>query len=295
MLVDLQECPICKGKDFNPYKKCKDFTVSGETFSIITCKYCGFKFTNPRPDESQLMKYYESSQYISHNNRSNSLINFVYKNVRKVTVRQKAKLLAKFVKKGYMMDYGCGTGEFLKACQDRGWHIDGVEPAQKAREQALQLTGARISGSIFDVDENEQQYDAITMWHVLEHIPQLDKTFMKIKQMLKRKGKIIIAVPNHTSPDAKMYDNFWAGYDVPRHLYHFDKNSLSGLLSKYNFEIETIIPQKLDAYYVSLLSEKNKNNHTNMLKAIVNGYRSNQQAKKEKQNYSSLIYVAKYD
>lgn len=294
MLENLDKCPVCEGRNFSPYKICKDFTVSGETFAIVSCDQCGFKFTNPRPHESQLMRYYESPQYISHKNKSNSLINLIYKNVRKITVRQKAKLLEKTANKGKMMDYGCGTGEFMKVCKHHGWHISGVEPAPVARKQAIALTGAEISGSIFDVD-HQHCYDAITMWHVLEHIPQLNKTFMRIKQMLKPDGKIIIAVPNHTSPDAQIYDRFWAGYDLPRHLYHFDKENLSAFLSKHGFIVETIIPQKLDAYYVSLLSEKYKSKRSNMLKAFINGYRSNQRAKKEQQNYSSLIYVAKHD
>lgn len=294
MCAKLKECPICEGKDFNTYKKCKDFTVSGETFTIVSCKNCGFKFTNPRPDESELMKYYESADYISHSNKNNNLINFIYKNVRKVTVRQKAKLLGRLSSKGHLLDYGCGTGEFLKACQERGWNIMGVEPAPLARKQAVHLTKAQIFGSIFEIN-NKQTYEAITMWHVLEHVPDLEKTFMKIKQILKPDGRIIIAVPNYQSADARLYDQFWAGYDLPRHLYHFDKNTMLAFLNKHNCSIETIIPQKLDAYYVSLLSEKNKAKQTNMLKAVVNGYSSNRLARNEEQNYSSLIYVAKHD
>ena len=294
MLENLKKCPVCQGRNFSPYKICKDFTVSGETFAIVNCEQCGFKFTNPRPVENHLMRYYESPQYISHKNKSNNIVNFIYKNVRKITVRQKAKLLEKTAKKGKLMDYGCGTGEFMKVCKHYGWHISGVEPAPLAREQAIALTGAEISGSIFEANYKDC-YDAITMWHVLEHIPQLNKTFVKIKQMLKPDGKIIIAVPNYNSPDAQMYDRFWAGYDLPRHLYHFNKESLSAFLSKHGFIVETIIPQKLDAYYVSLLSEKYKSKRSNMLKAFVNGYRSNQRAGKEQQNYSSLIYIAKYD
>lgn len=290
MLVNLQECPVCGGKDYRAYKNCKDFMVTNETFSIVSCENCGFKFTNPRPDENELMKYYESPQYISHKNKSNNLINFVYKNVRKVTVRQKANLLGKLAGKGHIMDYGCGTGEFLKACQDRGWHIQGVEPAPLAREQAGRLTGSEIYGSIFDSND-QKTYDAITMWHVLEHVPQLDKTFMRIKKLLKPNGRIVIAVPNHASYDAQRYDNFWAGYDLPRHLSHFDKGTMSTLLSKHHFKVERIIPQKLDAYYVSLLSEKNKTQQTNIFSALANGYRSNHEAKKGQQNYSSLIYV----
>ena len=247
MLVNLHECPICEGKDFSAYRKSKDFMVTNETFCIVNCKNCGFKFTNPRPDENDLMKYYESPQYISHKNKSNSLINFVYKNVRKITVQQKAKLVGKLTNKGAILDYGCGTGEFLKACQDQGWQICGVEPAPAAAEQAARLTQTEIFGSIFDIG-NEKSHDAITLWHVLEHVPQLDETFIRIKQLLKPNGKIVIALPNYTSPDAQMYEEFWAGYDLPRHLYHFDKNTVSALLSKHRFELEKIIPQKLDAY-----------------------------------------------
>lgn len=290
----LQECPVCQGKDFNNYKTCRDFTVSRETFNIVNCENCHFKFTNPRPAEHELMQYYQSPQYISHSNKTNSFINFIYKNVRKITVKQKAKLVTSLTETGHLLDYGCGTGEFLKACQDKGWRVLGVEPASLARQQAINLTQADIYGSIFDI-EKQQQYNVITLWHVLEHVPQIDETLMKIKRLLKPSGRLVIAVPNYKSYDAGLYKEFWAGYDVPRHLYHFDKKSISALLAKHHLKVETVLPQKLDAYYVSLLSEKNQSANTNMLKAFITGYRSNHEAKKNNLNYSSLIYIVRHD
>ena len=294
MFEKLQECPVCQSKDLDSYKTCKDFTVSNEKFNIVNCKNCDFKFTNPRPAEHELMQYYQSPQYISHSNKTNSFINLIYKNVRKITVKQKTKLVSRLTEIGYLLDYGCGTGEFLRACQRRGWHVLGIEPALVARQQAINLTQANIYGSIFDIDK-QQQYDIITLWHVLEHVPQINETLMKIKGLLKPSGKLVIAVPNYECYDAGLYDQYWAGYDLPRHLYHFDKKSMSNLLTKHHFKIENILPQKLDAYYVSLLSEKNQSAKTKMLSAFINGYRSNRKAKKNNLNYSSLIYTVRHD
>ncbi len=291
MFEKLTNCPLCNRMEFQNFIVCKDYTVSQESFAIVSCNNCGFKFTNPRPTNNSLSNYYQSDNYISHSNSKKGLINITYQIARKFNIRSKLKLINKIVpKKGKLLDYGCGTGEFLASCQKNGWIVDGVEPSSTASAQASQIINKEIYPDIFNQFPN-QKYNVITLWHVLEHIPELNKTFKKIKSHLDKKGIIIVAVPNYNSYDAKYFKEKWIGYDVPRHLYHFDQSTMKMLAKNMGMKITKIFPLKLDAYYASLLSLKNIDGGSNYLKAIKIGRQSNNDANINNNNYSSLIYV----
>ncbi len=203
-----------------------DNAISKESFVIVQCENCSFKFTNPRPDEASIGRYYASEEYISHSNTSSGITNKAYQVVRSITLRQKVALINKFVpQKGRILDYGCGTGHFLEACAKNGWQVAGFEPNEVARKQANELTHDKVEGS--DITKFEpESFDMITLWHVLEHIHQLSDTTKKILALLKPQGFILIAVPNADSLDAQKYKESWAAYDVPRHLYHFNQPTM---------------------------------------------------------------------
>ncbi|MTI26858.1 class I SAM-dependent methyltransferase, partial [Fulvivirga kasyanovii] len=220
MLETLNTCPLCDSGHFNNYLTCKDYTVSGEEFNLVTCTNCSFTFTNPRPKAEDLSQYYQSQDYISHSNKSNSPVNIIYKIARNFTLKKKVALINSLNKKGSMLDIGCGTGHFISACKEDGWAINGVEPDENARKMATDKTAINISADIKDVEQTE--FDVITMWHVLEHIPNLNDFMQILAHKLKETGKLIVAVPNYKSHDAQYYKQYWAAYDVPRHLYHFD-------------------------------------------------------------------------
>lgn len=141
-------------------------------------------------------------------------------------------------------------------------------------------------------NENPYQFDVITLWHVLEHVHDLDKYIYRLKQLLKPNGVLVIAVPNFKSYDADHYKEFWAAYDVPRHLWHFSQTSIHRLFSTELMKVVKTLPMKFDAFYVSLLSEEYKTGKKNFLKAFINGIKSNRAAKRTGE-YSSLIYVLK--
>ena len=270
-----------------------DNAISKESFVIVQCENCSFKFTNPRPDEASIGRYYASEEYISHSNTSNGITNKAYRVVRSITLRQKVALINKFVpQKGRLLDYGCGTGHFLEASAKNGWQIAGFEPSEVARKQANELTDNKVEGD--DITKFEpESFDMITLWHVLEHIHELNDTIKKILALLKPQGFLLIAVPNADSLDAQKYKENWAAYDVPRHLYHFNQQTMKRFLKKHKMELVQTLPMKFDAYYVSLLSEKYKNGSPNYFRSVLNGYKSNNHAGKETNDYSSLIYVAK--
>ena len=287
----LLACPICNTTSFLPFISCKDYTVSRETFNIVSCQGCNFKFTNPRPNENELGKYYKSEEYISHSNTNKGLINSLYQTVRKYTLLKKLQLISKYYKTGNILDIGCGTGEFLNICKKAKWNVLGIEPDENARKMAIENYGVDVKDENSLNHLSETSFDIISMWHVLEHVPKLNERMMEVKKLLKNNGLIIIAVPNCDSLDAKIYKNTWAAYDVPRHLYHFTPNDMEKLSLKHGLKIIRILPMVFDAFYVAMLSEKIMTGHVNLLKSLYNGLRSNLVAIKTGKTYSSQIYL----
>lgn len=267
--------------------------MSQETFNIVSCSACGFKYTNPRPSDDTIGQYYKSEDYVSHTNTKKGLINRLYHMVRSHTLKKKLGLIESFVSRGTILDYGCGTGMFLNTCKEAGWRSFGFEPDSDARTIA-----SKKGLSVFNTKESlalelgSAKFDVITLWHVLEHVTDLDDTLSFFKNHLSDKGTLIIAVPNYTSFDAQHYKEYWAGYDVPRHIYHFNLDSVSKLLSKFGFTHVKSLPMKFDSFYVSMLSEKYKTGSIRYLNAFINGLRSNLRAR-DPNAYSSVIYIFK--
>jgi 2-polyprenyl-3-methyl-5-hydroxy-6-metoxy-1,4-benzoquinol methylase len=288
----LEQCPICGKEEFKNFLVVNDNAVSKESFVIVECENCSFKFTNPRPDTESIGKYYESEEYISHSNTKSGIINRAYHVVRSITTKQKVELINRHSPaKGAILDFGCGTGVFLAACKKDGWKVRGIEPNAGARDVASKETGERIANDLQELAG--EKFAVITLWHVLEHIHTLNETVEKLIHLLHEDGTLIIAVPNADSHDAQQYKADWAAYDVPRHLYHFTQDTMKRLLKKHKMKLEEILPMKFDAYYVSLLSEKQKEGKTKVISSVLNGYKSNSYAEKNGNDYSSLIFVAK--
>jgi SAM-dependent methyltransferase len=268
---------------------CDDHSVSGESFALVKCSNCSLVITSPRPKNQYLSNYYKSDQYISHTDKANSLINIVYKIVRNYTLSQKVKLINRLNKKtGSLLDYGCGTGDFVKDARKKNWQAFGYEPDDDARNIADKKNKGFI---LSQVNQNKDVFDVITAWHVIEHVADLRQAITDLKKKLKDNGHLIIAVPNHNSMDAKHYGRYWAAYDVPRHLYHFNKLSMQALAKNYKLKLVETLPMKFDSYYVSMLSEKYKE-RGNFLNALKVGFNSNAKAA-HNQEYSSLIYIFK--
>ena len=289
----LESCPVCGKTEFRNKLVVEDRTVSHESFAIVQCAGCSFQFTNPRPDEADIGRYYESDDYVSHNSGAAGLVNRAYKVARFFTMRRKVGLLTKFApRRGKLLDYGCGTGNFLAAAKSAGWDVAGFEPNARAREEASQRLGQSIGQDGLGALE-PGTFDAITLWHVLEHVHTLNETLAQLAALLKPDGVMLIAVPNVESLDAQHYRELWAAYDVPRHLYHFAPKTMAQLLKKHKLAIRETLPMPLDAYYVSMLSEKHKAERAGGLLTVLKaGYKSNQYAEQHEGQYSSLLYVA---
>lgn len=268
----------------------KDHSVSGEIFTLQYDEELHMFFTKPKPSEVDLPSYYESEDYISHTDGSRSLFERVYQAVKQITLSRKHSLLKKYVStQGTVLDIGAGTGDFLAYLFKKGWSIQGVEPSKQARTLATKKDIVLQN----DLPQDQSTYDAITMWHVLEHVYDLETQWSWLKKHLAKDGTLFIAVPNFESQDATFYGATWAAYDAPRHLYHFSKKAIKQLALKNELEVVAIEPMKFDAYYVSLLSEKYKYGRMRYVSAFYNGWISNWKARRSGA-YSSLIYVIKH-
>ena len=275
------------------YLTVKDHSVSGEEFELLVNNEFGFLETHPQPASDKLPEYYKSDDYISHTDSKRNLLEKAYHVVRNISLKRKLKLINSFASEDKkLLDVGCGTGDFLQIAQQVNWTVTGIEPNEEARK----IANSKTNNSVFNVKQllefEKQSFDVITLWHVLEHLPNLDEHVSILKSLLKEKGTLIIAVPNYKSYDAKYYKNFWAAFDAPRHLWHFNQKSMAKLFAKVNMEVVEILPMKFDAYYVSLLSEKYKAGWMNIFNAFRVALISNVKAKGTGE-YSSLIYVIK--
>lgn len=291
MYEKVDTCPCCNSIEFNNEIICDDYSVSQESFAIMKCMNCGFLVTSPRPNQSSIGNFYKSDNYISHTNKATNLTNFIYKIARRFTLKQKFNLVSKYAHKTKILDYGSGAGSLLHYFKEKGWSTYGVEPDEITRNKSVEDFHLEIYPSIHSLPT--QKFAIISLWHVLEHIHYLEDTISQLYNSLSKKGKLIIAVPNHNSYDRQFYKKYWAAYDVPRHLYHFNQDTIQELMKYHNFELIETIPQKLDAYYVSLLSEKYKKGAFKFIKAFIIGWLSNRWAHKNNNNYSSLIYIFK--
>lgn len=289
-LIEIDRCPVCSGRALAPYLETKDFFYSQEAFTLSQCDKCSFVFTNPIP--SVLSKYYETPDYLSHNSENKGVLGVIYSLIRKANIKRKYRLLSSYVSNGSLLDIGCGTGELLHFFAKKGWKTSGVEPNTSARKFAIKNYNLNVLDEDgLDILQSEY-YDIISMWHVLEHVPDLHGRLSQVDRLLKKGGTLVVALPNLASPDSKKYLKYWSALDVPRHLYHFTQTTFNHLISKHNMKIINAVPMKFDSYYVSLLSEKYLKNPFFFLSAIYNGYLSNLRAKKTN-NYSSMIFVIK--
>jgi 2-polyprenyl-3-methyl-5-hydroxy-6-metoxy-1,4-benzoquinol methylase len=292
-MVTYIQCPVCKNTKLQNTLVAKDFTVSNENFTIVKCITCTHMFTQNVASQNEIGKYYASENYISHSDTQKGFVNKLYHTIRKKTLVAKQNLLQKEtgLQTGNVLDIGCGTGAFLNTMQTAGWNIQGLEPDYTARLKAKELYNIEAESSEKIFEKEAYAYDAITMWHVLEHVHELQEYIAQQKKMIRTKGKIFIAVPNYTSYDAKYYKEYWAAYDVPRHLYHFSPKSMATLLAPHGLKIDSIKPMWYDSFYVSMLSEKYKNGKGNMVKALFIGLISNLNAFFNKEKCSSVIYI----
>lgn len=285
-----KNCPICGNNKLEPSLEVADFFLTQEQFHIMKCPNCGFEMTQPFPDKNEIERYYQSDEYYSHPHKKKSLVSLLYEKVKQRNLKYKFRIATSGLNRGVVLDIGCGSGDFMEFAKNKNWNVCGIEPNALARNYAEQKLKIQIFNSLESATPHKTSFDVITLWHVLEHIENLNEQVEAIKKLLKPGGRVVIALPNPDSYDAKYYGKFWAAYDVPRHLYHFRFKNIREFMSKHQFRFLKREPMKWDAFYIALLSEKYKYGRQRLLSALIHGIISNLHAKKNRE-FSSNIYI----
>jgi 2-polyprenyl-3-methyl-5-hydroxy-6-metoxy-1,4-benzoquinol methylase len=288
-------CPVCNSPQLVFFMKCNDFLVTGKEYELYRCSDCNFILTQDHPEEKEIGSFYQSQDYISHSDAQKGLFNSLYHLVRKLMLKRKMSIVKNVsgLNRGTILDIGSGTGYFASTMKKAGWNVSGVEVNDAAREFSIKKFGLNIipSGEINNIPS--YSYDCITLWHVLEHLENPVYYLKEIDRLLKPGGICLVALPNWLSFDAKYYKQFWAAYDVPRHLWHFNPDSIHRLAERYQFNIIEKIPLPFDSYYISILSEKNRQALFPVIQGFFTGFKSNLISLFQQEKNSSLIYVLK--
>ena len=288
-------CPVCGSIELVPYLSCKDYLTTQEIFDICQCKSCGFALTQDFPAENEIGPYYDAPEYISHSDAHRGIINTLYHLARKMALKSKSKIVSRYASKktGMLLDIGSGTGYFLNKMKEEKWIVTGIEKSESARKYAKQKFDIDCQCSEYLYNVCEKTKDVITMWHVLEHMEHLNHVMGHLSAILKNDGTVIIALPNKSSLDAVHYKEYWAAYDVPRHLWHFSLPDFERLAEKHHFEVIDVKPMYLDAFYISMLSEKNKGTFMATIVGLAKGGIFFLRTLADKEKSSSLIYILK--
>jgi 2-polyprenyl-3-methyl-5-hydroxy-6-metoxy-1,4-benzoquinol methylase len=289
-------CPICNKEDISTLLHTKDYSLTGKDFQVIQCANCTLEYTDPAPSKEDIAPYYNFPSYISHTDTKEGFVNQIYHKVRNYTLTQKTNWVQSLFTghKGHLLEVGAGTGAFAHSMFKKGWNVTALEPDESSRLKALEIYDLHLLPieELFQLEP--AKYEVITLWHVLEHVHDLNAYMKTFNNLLKPNGRLIIAVPNYTSYDAVFYKNYWAAYDVPRHLYHFSPMSMHYLTKKHKMSIIQKIPMWFDSFYVSLLSEKYKESGMlGILRAFIIGCISNLTALRNTDRGSSMIYEIK--
>lgn len=284
------KCPWCGSEKAQIILWLKDEFLTKEEFHICECQNCGLLYTMPRPSKDKIGEYYKSEIYYSHQENKKGFIPKIYETVKKVNLKYKYKLATSEISKGKLLDIGCGVGDFIHLAEEQGWECTGVEPSEDAKVIARK----RIRANVLTSEEIEQipdaTFDLITMWHVLEHVDDLNWQVEQLHRLIKPQGRIVIAVPNYTSYDAQFYREQWAAYDVPRHLSHFNKTTLTKIFKTKGLELKKVEKLIWDAYYISYMSEQYKHHSLPLVRGAFHGFLSNLKARRSGE-WSSLVYV----
>jgi len=288
-------CPICGNKNLKEFIRTNDYSITKKNFDLYKCSSCGFVLTQNIPNQESIGIYYKSDVYISHSDTNKGLINKIYHVARAIMLDKKAKLVEQIsgIRKGKLLDIGTGLGYFPNHIKSRGWQVQGIEQDEQTRNQAIKSFNFKIESPEALYLMNNQEFDIISLWHVLEHVHDLAGYMKAIKSNLKDEGYLVVALPNSSSPDAKYYDKFWAAYDVPRHLWHWNPTTFEQFAIKNGFQLIEKKPMPMDAFYVSLLSEKYKGSNLPIVGGFIHGFITWFKSLNNSDLSSSVIYFLK--
>ncbi len=271
---------------FKHFLSVQDHFLTQENFDLYRDESAGVLKTVPQPENIE--SYYESEDYLSHDDSQDSFFAKCYQFAKIWNLRSKKSLIGKYAVDGKILDIGAGVGDVVGVLKKSGYDAIGYEPSKKAR-----LFAARKGIELLDQTDSilPNSIKVISMYHVLEHVPDYKKQIDLIYNWLQEDGYLILALPNYNSFDAKWFKSYWAGYDVPRHLFHFNKLAVGNVFQN-KFKLISTKPMWFDSLYVSILSARYQKRKVPFIYGICIGLISNFAALFSKEP-SSLVYVLK--
>ncbi len=240
MDIETTPCLLCGAIDFNPWVRLGDwaYELPGE-FQLVKCCNCNHIYQTPRPTQAAIQIFYPDHyqpflQPVAP--KDNSLIRFW----RRLQWRARCRQVAQLRRGGRLLDIGASTGLFLNEMRSYGdWTLAGVELNPQAAQSARTRFGLEIfTGQLEETPWPPASFDVITMWDVLEHLPQPRQALLKMRELLPEGGYIIASVPHADSVDARLFGRYWIGLDPPRHLSVFTRAGLRRLFQEAGFEVE---------------------------------------------------------
>ena len=238
MKLEAASCNLCGSDRFEPHLVRGDLNLylPGE-FQLVRCNNCELIYQNPRPLAADLMTMYpqEYDQYQDATKREHSRI---LQLDRLYGLRKRSKAVMRHIERGRLLDVGCATGEFLNAIRDKGWEVVGVEPSPLASRWARENLDLDVkTGTLETVALPDESFDVVTMWNVIEHVPDPHAVLSKAYRLLRSNGLLVLTTPNFDSVDVKIFGRYWIGYELPRHFYVFSRRTLLEVVEKAGFRV----------------------------------------------------------
>jgi len=290
---DFDPCPLCGASGQIPYANCTDFMVSKESYTLLRCPSCGVVYTLDPPSETELRRYDKLNLKLKLGDAPKSLTEKLYYHVRSRMLHRKARIIETYAYRtsGSLLNYGAKTGFFSHRMERRGWKVTSLERYHEERLFSLEMFHHRMI-DMSDLDNlHAGTFDVITMWHVFEHMHHPHELLDRFYELLRPGGVLVMACPNICSTDAMYYGPYWAAYDVPRHLWHFNPVSLAQLLHRHGFTLMHHERMPYDSFYISILSEKQMRHKMAFIRGMRVGLRSWWISLTHRSKSSSLVYI----
>ena len=240
--METVNCNLCGANDSELVLEGRDrlYGIEG-TFPLVRCRHCGLIYLNPRPGPDDMARYYPSD-YIAYYNAIEDEPSFLRRLDRRYGLHKRCReVIRRAGGPGRLLDVGCATGVFLEGMRQRGWTVAGVELNAEAARYARERSGLEVFvGELEEAGYPDASFDVVTLWDVLEHVRDPRETLEEIARILRAGGLLVLSLPNPDCLEARLFGPYWAGWDVPRHLYIFSRSVLEQLLAETGFQIQEV-------------------------------------------------------
>lgn len=239
MNMEYVNCNLC---DNNEYKLFKEI----DGYRLVKCKWCGLVYLNPRPTQQEISEEYSAEYHIERLLRQEPKTEDKIEEEIKKNIGRAEEIVKQFGNKGKLLDIGCSAGFFIACLKRYGWNVTGIDISEWASKFARERLGLKVfTGIVEDIQFNEK-FDVITMYHVLEHLPDPVGTSKRVSEIITDNGVLIVKGPNLASFDRTWHGKNWRGYSDQTHLYYFTPKTYQMVLEKAGFSVQKMVFQYWD-------------------------------------------------